>query len=86
MRRPRDVGVADRGPGEVDLAQRGAGEVDAAEGGAAEGIGVVVVGRHPGIVAETSDGGRAHRTVNGIVVSAETLRPSSALSSTTRTA
>ena len=51
------------GPGQVDLAQRGAGQVDPAEGGAAEGVGVLVVlgvgvvlGRHPGIVAETSDG------------------------------
>ena len=50
-----DVGVADRGAREVDLAERGAGQVDAPEGGLAEGVGVVVVDRHPGIVAEATD-------------------------------
>ena len=53
---PPDVGVADRGPREVDLAEGGAGQVDPPEGGLAEGIGVVVVDRHPGIVAEPADG------------------------------
>ena len=46
--------------GQVDLAQRGAGEVDAPEGGAPEGVGVAVVGRHRGIVAED---GSDHRYV-----------------------
>ena len=58
MRRPVTSESRIVAPERSTSRKRGAGQVDAAEGGAAEGIGVVVVGRHPGIVAETADGGR----------------------------
>ena len=56
MRRPRTSESRIVAAREVDLAQRGAGQVDAAEGGPRKASVSWWSIRHPGIVAETSDG------------------------------